>query len=284
MLDQPFTLVYNYVTTDIRTQAIKDKVLADMRASAQKRIDADELTQQDLDDAIRKERERMARPTAPGRLTISFDGRTLIVDTDHLDTPEEEQVVLIRDGKTYLFYPRNEHVAADRTDGVLPYGFYDLPFIGPSLPFAPAWKNGKVLVVLAAPFTKTEGKLNRLVYGDGLVKTDKRGAVLQVRLGKNGANDRFELSGHVRLHDRWVAKTIAWTRRHPIDYWPEVHYSLAVASPIPLPADSFLPDHYLPDGATVQVNFSGGHNITFPYRKAKGSYETQEHVALRNGQ
>jgi len=223
-----------------------------------------------------------------GRLTLSFDGRALLI-INTLSETASDPVVIIRDGKTYeLFADKN--TTSFRDPGVVSYFIYSVPIIGPSLPFIPNERNGKVVVLRAAP--KPAGSdPNRLQYTDGVILRSKQGGIKEVQLGptRYPTSERFVLSDHVSFLGCQLAKTVRFTQYDFSKEHPEGQpafrrdYTLSSYTTTPLGADLLTPEHYLMDAASFQANLDDGGHRVLSFKKANGTLEQQISAAMGGG-
>jgi len=185
-----------------------------------------------MKDRIAAEKKAMGETSKPGKLTISYDGHALLIDDVHPNTPSDEQVDLLRGDESYIFWPKG-NAEPGHFPGTVSYGLNELPIIGPSLPFLPVIRDGKVLTTIA--FDK------QLVYRDGQASTGKDGILRHVRFGNRKDSDTFELSAHREFLDRWVAGSVDW--KVPFLH-REIRYKLVEVRSSALSAEAFDPAHY----------------------------------------
>lgn len=286
-IDKPFTLVYRMTITDVRTQAMKDAAIAALTKELVADVDADRKTQAQADEEIAEAR----KPRGPQikTITLSYDGHTLLFDEPSIGDRNDEPNVNLFDGRfTYHFTPgrMNYDSQGQRNLGTVSGFTWNMPYIGPALPFFPLSQGGKVL--------NTFGWDSKLVYSVGTIRQNKGGSVGRIALGK-ATPPAFEIvpSDYTKLQGRLVARSIVVTKR---DYFQDtvalgaprerIEYSLVSASPTPLAPARFMPDTYLSDGDTFRLyaNPTDRKGRYFKIDRSKGTLRQQIAATMGSSQ
>lgn len=275
-IDKPFTLAYHLIERDLRTPTILDKEAEDYRRDAQRAVDADQMTPEQVEEAV----ERMRKPrSSEWDITLSFDGRTLYAACQGGDA----SVFLVRGSTTYRF-PQNELNTprpSPSVDDSYALWTFPLPPIGPSLPFVPLVVDGRTLVMKAVPEADGKPIRNRgRVEGKG----GKVTRIVEFAPGRPKPYGITTLSDHRPINGFAVAGSVVYRERTQ-DGEPTRtrEFRLTSASDQALPADRFVPETYLPEKTMFMVNRRGT-GRAFEYDPAKGPLEAQIGAFRSRGQ
>ena len=178
-LDAPFTLVYKATLRDVRPKAVKDAALMDVRRELAARVADGALGPEAAEKATAAFAKTLDAPPATTTLTLSYDGRTLLID-------EAAVATLLAPGGTFRFVKGpTDGVRGVWSPGVEP-GEARVPFVGAPLPILPALRAN--------------------------LARDPRGAVTRAATPA----ETTVLSAHVPLRGalvgRWIVRTDAATR------------------------------------------------------------------------
>ena len=178
-LGAPFTLVYRTTVRDVRPKRVKDDALAAVRRDMATRVGDGSLSPEAAAGAVAAFAKGLDAPPVARTLTLSYDGRTLLID-------EEAVATLVAPGGSFRFVKGPTDAVRGAWSPGVDLGEADVPFVGASFPIVPP----------------TRLNLTR----------DARGAV--TRAATLGATT--VLSAHVPLRGalvgRWIVRTTEGTR------------------------------------------------------------------------
>ena len=269
-LERPFTLVYHCTERDLRSQEALDEEAERYRRDAQREVDADRMTPEQMRENVAS----MATRHAPWEtdVTLSYDGRTLYVES-------RGETFLVRGSQTFQLPPPDAHRDPSAREG---YALWmtTVPTVGASLPHVPFVQGGRTLVATGAPHR--DGKP---IYDPGTVRLegDRVVAIVGKFPDERLPYATTTLSAHRRVAGVEIAGRSEYREQTPSGRPTKtVESRLTSASDDPLPAERFDPASYLPERTDFAVSH-GGITRTFPYERAKGPLDTQIRAFLAAG-
>ncbi len=288
-LDQPFTLVYHVTVHNLKSKKLKDFIYKELSTEADKLFDEDRINKQEAQKRKDDGRKGLDRPSGEFTMTISYDGNSLFVLTERPAGQPDKAVALIQDGHTFELFPGPNNFTACRREGVTPYQLFNVPYIGPELPYLPLQQGEKVLCFQAVPMSSVQTG-NRMVYVFGRIERAKDGKVKRVTQGISRLSQEYRLSSYTNVGDKPVAQSISFFQYVGFRDWPDqgtlyerTDYKLTSASTEALSPDTFIPETHMNENTRFQVNLPGNAYKVFHYSKSKGSLAQQiENAKVRS--
>ena len=297
-LKGPFTLAFTVVTKDGRSVSSFEKDLASYRDSLEPEVTSHRISQGYLDQLLqRKHEEYLALASGVReRLVISSDGATLLVATYGSEATDvaPERLSLLAADNYFVLTPGTE---AGKTNmrvtspAVFPLG-QSVPMLGCQLPNVPddikvaadvAWKSGQPIPA-SIRIGRTDGPGDPL-YVNGAVSVSRFTAkgepiVSDISVGpidlpsiRWSVGERAESA--VGPLPKSVTQTYYTTGKKSAER--VITYELTSAKSSSLPADQYLPEHYLKSDDLISYESSGGitNKFSFQFHQGAGSLRSQ---------
>lgn len=285
-LSHPFTLIYRFTVTDLSSPKERHYRLEQTEKDVQKRLDSDQISPDQarklISDASTPE------PDYNSAMTLSYDGRTLVMKESDPEHPGESRVGLTDGTYTYSLHegPNNGRYGLGRWSGVNNDSGWlvHLPVIGISLPELPLVFNGRIFVPKGVGGLHMGTGSNHLCYSDGEIDYGSQHAVRKVYLGrpKALAAELYVLS-HPRSFEGYeLAGTIELIERNGNKAEPDFGqvesrtvYTLVQATNQALSPEQFVPETYLQEGATFSEGLPDGRQRVIQFSRSKGTLDQQ---------